>query len=423
MKISLVSIGDELLSGRTLNSNSRWLAHQLNSLGHQVVLGLTVPDIHVRIIESIEIAADKSDIVITTGGLGPTVDDRTREAFAEFVGADLKLNRELLSTLEKNFADRNIRMPKHVRREAMIPDGAITLHNSVGVAPGLYIQTENGTHLIALPGVPGEMKAIFEESLKPILLDLSGERPVGIESFYTTGIPESPLYKIVADSLGEPNMDNLAFYPSTLGVEVRIKIFDTPEDRNVLATLRSATEPWCYTRKEKSLPSILGNILTARNATLSTAESCTGGLIATRIVDIPGASKWFEGGAVVYSNRAKNSVLGLPNEILEQWGAVSPQVAAILADNAATRFNTDYALSTTGIAGPSGGTEEKPVGLVYYGVHTPKLTIVRKNRFTGGREYHRMHTSQAALHLLWLILENKYKEHPWADGSVETLHK
>jgi len=423
MKCAIVSIGDELLSGKTVESNSAWLAKELNSLGIQTIAAFTVPDVHSRMVGTIEQALSMADLVITTGGLGPTDDDRTREALAEVAGVELRLDEELFRAIRRIFADRGIAMPKNVEREAYIPDSARILPNGIGVAPGLFLELDN-RYLVALPGVPTELRDIFTNQLRPILHRLCGTDAKRVEVFFTTGMPESALFTVVTDKLGGLGTDALGSYPSNLGVELRLTIDkkDSEAARRI-RIIENSVAPWCYSRIEKSLPAVIGKLLIDNGKTLGVAESCTGGLLASRIVEISGASNWFAGGVVTYSNDAKIDVLGVCTDDITAHGAVSAQVAAQMADGAARVLGTTFALSTTGIAGPSGGTPEKPVGSVYYALHTPARTLVRQNRFTRGREDHRYRTSQAALTMLWLELVGRYDNHPWKDGSVSISHE
>jgi len=420
MSCAIISVGDEILSGRTVDTNSTWLCSKLNSLGIKVIRAFTVPDEGETIVNSLSDAFRSADIVIMTGGLGPTDDDKTRAAIADYAGVPLKTDDSALSKIKKKFADRDMKMPENVSKEAILPDGAQALENRVGIAPGIYTELDGGKHIIALPGVPGEMKTIFHDNLMPILRRIATTMNRWVEKFYTTGIPESSLAEKVADALDDLGTERLAFYPSQFGVEVRLTIdADQRSDLWRKEIIDQVTQPWCYSRSEKSLTAIIADLMGKKVYTLATAESCTGGLLSSRIVDIPGASDFFSAGAVSYSNEAKENILGVKHETLLEYGAVSAETAAEMADGAAKLLNADFALSTTGIAGPTGGTPEKPVGLVFYGLHTAEKTYVRKNRFVGGRDDHRHRTSQAVLFMLWLHLNGKYEEHPWADGSEE----
>lgn len=419
MLCSIISIGDELLSGRTVDTNSSWLAKRLTPLGILVSNIYIVRDDPDEIADAIEKGFQKGRLVITLGGLGPTDDDKTRDGITKFTGIESRLDETLVEKFRAKFAERGLEMPENNIREAIVPKGAILLDNPVGIAPGLFLKLGRNA-IVALPGVPPEMKAIFDGDLLPLLSEMAGEPTFEVESFFTTGIPESAIAKKVVDALEEFHTDGIGFYPSFLGVEVRFNVrFDNPEDEWRLELIENAVKPWCYSRKEKSLPKVIGDILKARGAFVSTAESCTGGLLASRFVDVPGASEWFVGGVVAYSNESKAKILGVSEEDLKKYGAVSPQVAGQMADGSSKIFKTQFALSTTGIAGPSGGTPDKPVGLVYYALRTPEKTLVRKSKFIGGRESHRQRTAQAVLAMLWLYLNDSYENHPWADGSEE----
>ncbi len=420
MKCIIITIGDEILAGKTVDSNSSWLSRELNAIGIDVSMTLAVPDDVDIIAEELLRAIENTDIVIMTGGLGPTDDDMTREAIAKALSIQLHFDEKYFETIRGIFAERGIVMPENVRREAFVPDSAEILENGVGVAPGLFLRVDRKI-LVALPGVPPEMKDIFENRLRPILSSMAGDIK-WVEKFYTTGLPESVMFDKLLESLGNLGTAGIGSYPSNLGVEVRFTI--TQSDcfaEEKLRRIKSVLAPWCFSREEKNLPALIGGLLKEERGTLSTAESCTGGLVASRIVDLSGASAWFNGGAVVYSNEAKADILGVSREDINRCGAVEAIIAKQMAEGAKRVFNTDYALATTGISGPEGGTPQKPVGTVFYAVATPQRTLVRENRFTRGREDHRWRTSQAVLAMLWLELEGIYDNHPWEDGSEAAL--
>ncbi len=417
MKCAIITIGDEILAGKTVDSNSSWLSKQLNGMGIDTAIAFTVPDDVNEIVSIINQALSIAEIVFTTGGLGPTDDDMTRDALSKATNAELVFDAEYFEKIKHIFADRGIKMPENARREADVPKGAKVLENDVGVAPGLLIEM-NGKYLIALPGVPPEMKDIFENQLLPIFKSMEKIQTKRLEIFYTTGIPESVLFDKLSSALGNLETAGIGSYPGNLGVELRYTI--DPDDNRRQSKLEIITDtlsPWCYSRTEKKLTAVIGEILKEKNLSLATAESCTGGLLSSRIVNIPGSSEWFMGSAVTYSNEAKAAILGVSKMDIEKHGAVSAPVAGQMAGGAVKIFNSDYALSTTGIAGPTGGTPEKPVGTVFYALKTPSRTLVRKNRFTRGREDHRYRTSQAALAMLWLELADRYDKHEWEDGS------
>lgn len=417
MKCIIITIGDEILAGKTVDSNSSWLSKELGSKGIETIKAFTVPDDIDVIANTISDSLSSANIVLTTGGLGPTDDDMTREAIEKALSAVLTFDENYFAKIKDIFADRGIAMPENVRREAYVPEGARILPNSVGVAPGLLLERD-GKFLIALPGVPPEMKDIFENQLLPVLSSMGDVETKRVEVFYTTGLPESAMFEKLTSALGDLDTAGIGSYPGNLGVEIRMTM--NPDDISAEEKLRIIEEtlaPWIYSTNEKSLPAVIGKILESRGKTLACAESCTGGLLASRIIDVPGASGWFMGSAVTYSNESKAEILGVSKDDIETYGAVSAEVAGQMAEGAAKRYRTDYAMSTTGIAGPSGGTPEKPVGTVFYALRTPERILVRKNRFTRGRKDHRYRTSQAALAMLWLELVGKYDSHPWEDGS------
>jgi len=420
MNCVIISIGDELLAGRTVDTNSTFLSGSLKRMGISTSLKITVPDQPEAIEEALLQAFNTADLVITTGGLGPTCDDKTRRVIADFFNLSLNLDEEILKKIEEKFARRGIPMPEDVRSEAMVPEGFIPLANNEGIAPGLFYKTPKEKNLLVLPGVPGELKYIFTISFQEILNSFDCVETFETRRFFTTGITESNLYDIIKNTLCDFDMSNVAFYPSTLGVEINLHMKKGDENDFIKEKLiADACQQWCYSRKHKNIVYSIAEILKERALSVAAAESCTGGLLSSRLVDIPGASGWFYGGVVAYSNDIKTEMLGVKEESLIKHGAVSAQVAAEMAIGAAQRMNSDFGLSTTGIAGPSGGTESKPVGTVYIGVHTPNGTSVRKYRFMGSRGFHRERSSQAALWMLYLHLTDNYYNHNWGEGSTQ----
>ena len=420
MDIVIIAIGDELLSGRTVDTNSAWLSANLDSMGIRTLERLTVADEIPAIIEALRRVKSRVKVCIITGGLGPTNDDLTVDALAKFAERKLVASKESLDIVLEKYRRRGLIVPVGgVPREALLPEGATPLDNAVGVAPGILMELDDFT-IIALPGVPHEMKDIFERSVSGHLANFERGARAKVESIFTTGIPESRLFGVLEPVIDSFPDAKIAFYPSFYGVEIRLtgEVADA-RFRKFREAVREKASPWCYSTNEGSLPAIIGEILSLRGLNLSVAESCTGGLIASRLVDVPGASRWFEGGVVSYSNDAKIELLGVDRSVIEDYGAVSGIVAGQMARGAAERFHTKFALSTTGIAGPSGGTPEKPVGLVFYALHSPEGTKVRSNIIAGPREAHRHRTSQAVLTMLWLELDGKYDNHQWADGSRE----
>lgn len=417
----IIAIGDELLSGRTIDTNSAWLSSQIDKLGFQTTWHLTVADKIDTITEAITRAKRRGSVCILSGGLGPTVDDVTIEAICKFFGRKLLTEESILDEIKEKYIDRGLPLPKSgIPNEALIPERATALKNSVGMAPGILIE-EDGFILIALPGVPHELKDIFIHCVAHFLEKYQPKNSVLTNVIYTTGIAESSLSCKLEKILHKFPEQKIAFYPGYYGVEVRLTSTTNAGFKSFSEKIFEICKPWCYSTVKRDLPNIIGALLKKRNHKVSAAESCTGGLLSSRLVDVAGASMWFEGGVVSYSNDAKVELLGVEHSVLEKYGAVSGVVASQMARGSCIKFHADYGLSTTGIAGPTGESKEKPLGLVFYAVHSPEGTFIRSNIFAGGRESHRHKTSQAVLTMLWLILEGRYNNHIWVDGSKEFL--
>ncbi len=387
MKAEILSIGTELVSGQSLDTNSQWLSRELNRFGIAVHFHTTLGDDLDENVSAFRIAFDRAELVLMTGGLGPTQDDLTREALAQVAGVPLVENAESLAAIEAMFARRNRPMAPRNRVQALLPEGADPLPNSVGTAPGIWMQVGRSV-AACLPGVPHEMRLMFEEQVLPRL------RRAG---WITNTIVHR---KINLFGKGESDIEAEAFDLTARGrkPEVGITAHDatisfriTGEGRTEEEALRSI-EPTVLLIHERFGPLIVGEgaedvidglvaQLKRTNATIATAESCTGGLIAHTITNVPGVSPYFPGGVVSYANEAKVNLLGVPENLIATHGAVSAEVAEAMATGVRDRFKADLGLSVTGVAGPSGGTPEKPVGLVYLGlatasgVHTRRLEI------------------------------------------------
>jgi len=393
MRAEVITVGDELITGLVVDSNSAYLGRRLTELGFRVVRMTSVGDGP----EEMERAFKQvnSDVAIITGGLGPTPDDRTKDVFAKVVGRRLVLDEEVLEGIRRRFAHRGMEMPRSNVRQAMVPEGAKVLLNRWGTAPGLYIRVDEG-HFFLLPGVPREMKGIFEESVVPILKGLSG-RTIRYILLRTTGISESALYERLSDL----DLDKVAFLPGLEGVDVRVKWEEGDEGAPGLAEeVRRRAGEFVYAEGEEGMEEVVGRLLRERGWRIATAESCTGGLIGHRITEVPGSSDYFERGVVAYSNRAKVELLSVPEELIRKHGAVSPQVAEAMAKGIRERTGVEVGLGVTGIAGPTGGTPQKPVGLVYIGVATPEGIWVKEFRFVGERSQIKFRASQAALDMV-----------------------
>ncbi len=398
MKCAIVSIGDEVVRGEVQNSNTSYLVHSLVCAGFEPVLTLAASDDFGAIADALSLALEQADLVVTTGGLGPTPDDLTRQAVAHVLGLGFHEDPAIKQWIDERFRKMGMQTPEINYTQAQVIDGAKVLVNQNGTAPGLLIQNDGKT-IVLLPGPPREMKPIWEEQVLPALKS-EGARCFAKE-FFVYGLSESAMAEIIAQELAPNGNVKVAPYAS-LG-EVRLRVwgkatsqtdFDN-ESQGLIAALKSKLIGHVF---ENRIEIELGNIFRAKGLTLSCAESCTGGLVAKTITDIAGSSDYFLGGCVCYSNQAKMDVLGVKQETLTDYGAVSEQTALEMALGAKRTFKSDCAISTTGIAGPGGGTPEKPVGLVYMGFAWPGGQKVEKKVFLGARDDVRRRTLMFVLY-------------------------
>jgi nicotinamide-nucleotide amidase len=404
MNAEILSIGDELLIGQVANTNASYLGEQLSILGIAVRRVTTVGDRADDLLDAFARAWQEQDIVIATGGLGPTHDDITREAVCRFFETGLVESAEALADVERFLAERNRPVTATNRDQAMVPAAAEVIRNRNGTAPGYHFRRD-GKHFFVTPGVPFEMQGMMESYILPLLREISGSTRTTV-TLLTTGIPESTL----ADALG--GIESLeegctvAYLPSPLGVRVRLTAIaedaETAEQRierlRGFVTQRAAE--FVYASDRSSLEEILGVMLVERGQTLAVAESCTGGRIADRITDIPGSSRYFERGVVCYSNRSKEQLLGIDPALIAAHGAVSRQTAEAMAERVRLVAGTTFGLSTTGIAGPDGGSAAKPVGLVWIGISSDAGTFAHDFHFGGDRMRTKQRAAQAALDML-----------------------
>lgn len=407
----VISSGTELALGQTVDTNTAWLAAQLAALGIRTQRHITVPDDAEAIRDAVLQAASACDVILLTGGLGPTDDDLTRQALAAAAGVELELHPPSLEHLRVFFAGRGREMPAANVVQAMLPQSATVLPNTCGTAPGFRLAL-NGTPCYALPGVPFEMRAMFEREVAPELQRLAAGAIVLSRTLQTFGLGESDLGERIRDLMVRGRNPEVGTTAGFGLVGIRINA-DAPTHSaadalldQTEAELRKRLGSIIFGRNSETLASVIGTLLVSSGRTLSTAESCTGGLIGTLITGIAGSSTYYRGGAITYANEAKVDVLGVDPTELQQHGAVSDVVAGALARGAAGRFGTDYALSTTGVAGPTGGTPDKPVGLVFFGLHTPAETTTYKRLFGSDapREAIRLRAARTALNLLRLEL-------------------
>ncbi len=408
-KASIVSIGNELLNGQTVDTNTTYLSSELLSIGIPVVSSYTIGDDIDAIVRAFNLASADADIVLATGGLGPTDDDLTRQGLANFLGVELQLQTELLERIQNLFTKRNLQMSEKNKIQAYIPMGAKALENTLGTAPGLIAEVK-GKLLVALPGVPSEMKRMFAESVLPELQRFAGTQAVVVRKLRCFGTGESNIAELLGPLMQRgknPLIDCTAKYGIiTLTITAIAKGKDEAHQmaEESEKSLRNKLGELVYGTEEQTLAEVVGEKLARQKMTIAVAESCTGGTLAKLLTDIPGASGYFTHGWVTYSNSAKTGELGVPADLIEKYGAVSEQVAQAMAQGARKKARTDFAIAITGIAGPAGQTEQKPVGLVYISVDSDDGCYTKRCLFSHDRRFIRLRAAQTALNMLRMKL-------------------
>ncbi len=408
MEIELVTVGDELLLGFTIDTNSAYIAKELATFGIQVVRRTSVGDDAAQITSAVTDAMHRTGAVITTGGLGPTSDDITKPAIAAIFGRGIELRGEMLESLRKRWQARGLpgELPDSNRSQAEVPTGAEILTNRYGTAPGLLLEDQSGRWVAMLPGVPREMRGILNEELIPRLRAKAGGSDVLRSlTIRTNGLPESTLAEMIAGHTGELGGIRLAFLPGFDGVDLRLTLrasdsASADTQLNAAAVkLREPIERYVYGEGDTDFSAVVLDDCRIRRVRIAVAESCTGGLLAVRLTDIPGSSDVFVGGVVAYDNSGKIAELGVTEDALAQFGAVSEPVAVAMAQGVQRKFGTEVAVGITGIAGPGGGSDEKPVGLVWIAVEGPRPRV-KSFVFGGDRAEIRYRAAQAALAMI-----------------------
>jgi len=407
----IISVGNELLTGRITNTNAAYLAEKLLSAGLKVTGCHTVADEIDSIKSALQCLAGQADIILITGGLGPTADDLTREALAVFLGVRLELRGDLLEDIRRFFVRADKSMPDTNKKQAYLPAGSEALINEIGTAPGIMAQ-KAGRVFFALPGVPAEMKIMFENAVLPKLQTLVSQQHIVIRKLKCFGTGESAIAQMLGSLMKRrrnPQINCTAEY----GV-ISLWIIAQGRDRNSAEqmarndekVLREKLGNLVFGTDEQTLARIVGTELALQNKTIAVAESCTAGLLAKILTDIPGASRYFTQGWITYSNKSKTSRLGVQAELIERFGAVSRQVAEAMAVGARQKAGTDYAIAITGIAGPAGATEQKPAGLVYICMDSQQGCRTQGFVFCGDRDLVRHRAANTALNMLRLRLKN-----------------
>lgn len=411
MRIEVINTGAELLVGRVLNTHQQWLCRQLTDLGWEVSRQACVSDDGREIQAVVGESLSRADLIITTGGLGPTSDDRTRDVIAQLLGRKLLLHPETLSRIEKFFTERGRPMPANVQVQAMVPEDATVLPNPNGTAPGLAHKTgRGGQWLILLPGPPRELRPMFLEAVVPLLRrEFPQTSKYACRTIKTTGLGESVVEEKIAGPLAPLVRDGLELaYCARVG-QVDVRLAGRGGKGAALlaqgaSLLDSLLGPVIFGADDETLESVVIALLTTLKKSLAVAESCTGGFLAHRLTNVPGASAVFLGGIIAYSNQVKQEVLGVRAETLRRHGAVSEPVAREMADGARRLLRADYALAVTGIAGPGGGTPDKPVGTAYIALSENQRTSVQFQYSPVDRETFKFAISQRALDLLRLAM-------------------
>ncbi len=404
----IISIGDELLYGQTLDTNAHWISHKLDEYNIKVFQRTTIGDDTDQILNAFATAAERVDIVLITGGLGPTKDDLTKPLLAKYFGVGMVHHEEVLRDITLLFAKASREVTALNAQQADLPSNCKKITNPVGTAPGMWFY-ENNTVFVAMPGVPYEMKSIMTQGILPKLHEMFSKGVLHHHIIKTIGITESSLSDLIEDwEVNLPKHIKLAYLP-TKG-QVKLRMTGSGDDLNTLKqeidTLQMAIMPkiakYVYGFGVDSLEGVIGQLLNKNNLTLATAESCTGGYLAHMITSVPGSSRYFKGSVIAYSNEVKIAQLGVSAEDLKQQGAVSEEVAKAMAEGVRKELNADIAIATTGIAGPDGGTVEKPVGTVWIAYSDKYKTLAKKFNFSRDRTFIVHWSALAALNMIRL---------------------
>ena len=406
MNIGLVTIGAELLNGTRIDTNAGWIGNQVTSHGGKVIWHTTISDNQNDIKEALNTMPKSINSIICTGGLGPTHDDITSSALFNYFNVKTEFDSEYWDLLSKKFAKRGIKIPNSNKNQAIKPcsSNGNVIQNPLGSARGLHLNNDV-FDLFALPGVPSEMKMMMEEYVLPWIKsksDISND----INLLRTTGVMESALYEKLDPFIKEHKDVEVAFLPKFTGVDIRISSNIKKNNNSFIKDIKPIINKYYYAEKDVELEDVVAELLVSNKMTIATAESCTGGLIGDRLTNVSGSSKYYKGGVVAYSNEIKSSQLHVNQDILNSHGAVSEEVALEMARGVRSHFSSDIGISTTGIAGPSGGSKEKPVGLVYVSISSNEFEKTYKFSFTPYRKTNKLMTSQAALNITRRYLLN-----------------
>ena len=410
MNAGIIIIGDEILIGQVVDINSSWISREMNKIGFRTETVITVGDDGKSISDAIDRCLEVADVVFMTGGLGPTKDDITKKVICEKFGTELVLNEAVLANVAEMLGRRGIAMTENNRGQALVPATATVINNAVGTAPGIMME-RNGKLLFSMPGVPFEMRYLMEHEIIPLIKKHYNLKPVYHKTLLLTGIAESILAEKISDwedSLAK-NV-RLAYLPAYSSIRLRLSVYqpdDTTESyiNAKVEELKRIVPENIIAYEDIKLEELVGKLLKDRHCTVATAESCTGGKVASLITSVSGSSEYYKGSVVSYCNEVKADVLGVSRADLEKYGAVSSTVAEQMASGVRRLLKTDYAVATTGIAGPTGGSDEKPVGTVWIAVATPTRVVSRKYVFGKDRSINIERFAASALSMLIVEME------------------
>ena len=401
MRVAIITIGDEILGGFTLDSNSTWMARKLMDIGIATNWKMSVGDNAADIKEAFQISSEKSDVVLCTGGLGPTADDITMETFAEYISSELIFDEDYYERLKSIFDERGYEMPESNRSQAYLSDKGDIIPNPKGSARGVKYVAD-GTSYYILPGVPSEMKAMMEETILPEIKSTVKES-INVTTLRTTGMMESALYDVLQEVLTGSKV-RVGFLPGFTGVDIRLSSTDRDEVMELASAIYEKIGRTIYAEDWETLEAAVGRGLREKGLTVAVAESCTGGLLGDRFTNVPGSSDYFLGAVVSYSNEAKMNLLGVQNDTLMEHGAVSEETASEMAQGVRQILQADIGISITGISGPDGGTPEKPVGLTFIAIDYSGDVNVKRLMFLRDRRFNKELAAQTALNLVRLTM-------------------
>lgn len=405
MNVELITIGDELLSGNTIDTNAAFIGKKLMEAGIDLVYHTSVGDNAELILSALGIAMNRVDAILVTGGLGPTHDDITKKTLCKFFKRQLVFHEEVLRDLTQRYTQLGMTMPAVNQNQALLPQGAKFIENKIGSALGLVFE-ESGKLLVAMPGVPAEMMPMLTDHVIPMLKQKESGISIIQKTIRTTGIMESAIFEKVRDLIDENQQIKIAFLPSYKGVDIRLTMKSASSQKaqqtidELIDKLKSRIGRYIFGFDNDELPAVVGNLLKERGMTLAVAESCTGGLVGKIMTDIPGSSDYFLGGIIAYANSVKVNVLNVPADIIENYGAVSKETASAMAKGVRALTDASIGLAITGIAGPGGGNQEKPVGLTFFGLCDEKGTLIEEHRYGTDRERNRLRAAYTAINFV-----------------------